>query len=91
MGVITRLEAFLYSLNQNEVNGTTPAAMEQSMQDGKPAALLPELGIYTELLRREIPEGIDIRQAEPLRQHRSFNYAINKKRQNISLTFAMRK
>ena len=86
VGVITRLEAFLYSLNQNEVNGTTPAAKEQSVKDGKPAALLPELGIYTELLRREIPEGIDIRQAEPLRQHRSFNYAVNKEYYSLLVT-----
>lgn len=107
VGIITRMEAFLYSLNQNGVNepvtsacspdacgtcamaeeqGHAPAATPQ-IEDGEDTTyLLPNLGIYTELLKREVPDGAKIEIASPLTHHRSFNYAINKEYYSLLVT-----
>lgn len=82
VGVITRLEAFLYSLRpqQGSACDTCGSAEEcKSAPGGEPdTVLIPDLGIYSELLRATVPEGKNVRMIRGLEQHRSFNYAINK-------------
>lgn len=107
VGIITRLEAFLYSLNQNGVNepitsscspdacnscahaeehGRSSAAVLPDADKNDTAYLIPDFGIYTELLRREVPDGFEVITASPLKQHRSFNYAINKEYYSLLVT-----
>lgn len=107
VGIITRLEAFLYSLNQNgvkqpvtsacsptdcagcdlaEEHGHTADASSFRIMGSKERWLLPDLGIYTELLKRDVPDDADVIISTPLIQHRSFNYAINKEYYSLLVT-----
>ena len=111
VGVITRLEAFLYSLNTlQKDDGEDCSKCEadcDSREDGHvhdPAhhagngghnhnhvhthyerpevvadtVLIPDYGIYSELMKDLVPEGSNVQMIKPLQNHRSFNYAINK-------------
>lgn len=86
VGIITRLEAFLFSLSQNGVIRVADEKADEAGSTGEPVVLLPDFGIYTELLRREIPPERAIHAAAPLIQHHSFNYAINKEYYTLLLT-----
>jgi len=105
VGIITRLEAFLYSLGQNGVKkdvseGCTDlncsncnlsaehkhvSFHDQKIKPHDEIWLLPDLGIYTRLLCSEVPAGAPIQIAAPLKEHRSFNYAINKEYYSLLL------
>lgn len=94
VGVITRLEAFLYSLNREDKIGIDhrlqqdplPAqSSPENRDEEKEIWLLPELGIYTGLLMREVPRGAEILVAPSRKRHRHFNYAINKEYYSLLL------
>lgn len=81
VGVITRLEAFLYSLRPGTETSSCAGCTSASCKTGPEetdTVLIPDLGIYSRLLRTLVPEGKPIRMLRGLEQHRSFNYAINK-------------
>ncbi len=93
VGIITRLEAFLYSIKPQEAVGEATyrgrhwghdctahldyaASCEMAKAD---YTLLPELGIYTDVLEKYLPEDhAPVIRVAPLTKHHSFTYAMNK-------------
>lgn len=76
VGIITRLEAFLYSLQPQEA---LPIEKETKSTPVADAALIPDFGIYTKLIEKYLPEKYsEVVKAKPLNEHHAFNYAMNK-------------
>ncbi len=77
VGVITRIEAFLYSLQpQEKCKLSTCPDTSKNFSD---TALLPDLGIYTDILKKHLPKDYEnILVAKPLMSHKTINYAMNK-------------
>ena len=80
IGIITRIEAFLYTLrgqNNEEAVHTvkTPHAGLQHV------AIIPELGVYTDFLKdavlTQFGSPLDVKIAGPMQHHKPINYAIN--------------
>lgn len=79
VGIITRLEAFLYSLNQANHAVRLPEREDEAEHENQGSVVLvPDFGIYTKLLLREIPADAVIQMTPPLTKHQSYNYAVNK-------------
>ena len=93
VGIITRLEAFLYSIQPQEAVG---AATYRGRHWGHDCAadkayapfcniakadytLLPDLGVYTDVLEKYLPaDHPPVIWAKPLAEHHPFTYAMNK-------------
>ena len=85
VGITTRLEAFLYSLKQSNTGSASKAAPKERIS-APDTVLLPDFGIYTRLLEREVPEGLAVQRVTPLTRHHSFNYAMNKEYYSLLVT-----
>ena len=87
VGVITRLEAFLYSLQKQQ------AVQKETVRDVKPeyteadCVLIPDYGMYTDVIEKYVRKEIEqkasekkpcIARSEPLKEHHTFDYAMNK-------------
>ncbi len=82
VGIITRLEAFLYSLQeQNEISlkEQDKKNIEREKENSKTREkiLLPNLGLYTPLLKNYFADK-NVVSAEALTNHQPVNYAMNK-------------
>ena len=76
VGIITRLEAFLYSLQPQEALPLEKAKEPELPTD---TALIPDFGIYTEVIEKYLPRKYgEIVKVAPLKEHHAFNYAMNK-------------
>ncbi len=76
VGVITRLEAFLYSLQPQEA---LPLEKEKEPEAATDTALIPDFGIYTEIIEKYLPRKYgEVVKVSPLKEHHAFNYAMNK-------------
>ena len=86
VGVITRLEAFLYSLRLGEDHPQTHYKPETiSTVSTKAVTLLPELGIYQPLFR-QLCDKEHVCVVPPLDHHHSFHYAMNKEYYSLLLS-----
>lgn len=80
IGIITRIEAFLYTLKGQENTGARPRYVET--KPGLPQKIIvPEVGAYTDLLVKEVAKRrnnwLPVQSAEPLVVHKPFNFAMN--------------
>lgn len=76
VGIITRLEAFLYSLQPQDALPLEKAGTPELVTD---TALIPDFGIYTEIIKKYLPKTYsEIVKTSPLKEHHAFNYAMNK-------------
>ncbi len=76
VGIITRLEAFLYSLQPQQ---TLSIKKKQEIEFETDIALLPDFGIYTDVIEKYLPKQYkEVIKVAPLKEHHSFNYAMNK-------------
>ncbi len=76
VGIITRLEAFLYSLQPQEV---LPIEKKTETELETDIALIPDFGIYTDVIEKYLPKQYqEVIKVKALKEHHAFNYAMNK-------------
>lgn len=76
VGIITRLEAFLYSLQPQEA---LPIEREKATEVAMDTALIADFGIYTDVIEKYLPPNYkEVVKVAPLKEHHAFNYAMNK-------------
>ena len=87
VGVITRLEAFLYSLQPQEASENkevTYVTKTHSLENFE-RILIPEYGVYSDLIEKYIKKDLEkythqpiVERVQPLTTHKPFDYAMNK-------------
>ena len=71
VGIITRIEAFLYSLEKQKIKEE-----KEKEEIEYEVTLIPDLGIYTKIIKDRVKGKVEV--IPSLQEHHNFNYALNK-------------